>query len=128
MTATGAALLALILGPMAWLVVRGERTTGHGTPQARGRQRNENTTLVRDAPMKPPPVQDLPSLPQGAATTGVLRSAALSPLPPVTPRRNGPSLAERAAARTSGTTPDTLNRITRSPDTVPSASAFQSAL
>lgn len=33
MTVTGAVLIALILGPMAWLVLRSGRATGRAAPQ-----------------------------------------------------------------------------------------------
>lgn len=34
MTVIGAVLIALILGPLAWLVLRGGRATGRAAPQA----------------------------------------------------------------------------------------------
>jgi hypothetical protein len=33
MTVTGAVLIALILGPMTWLIFRGGRATGRAAPQ-----------------------------------------------------------------------------------------------
>lgn len=33
MTVTGAVLIAVVLGPMAWLILRGGRATGRAAPQ-----------------------------------------------------------------------------------------------
>jgi hypothetical protein len=59
-------------------------------------------------------------------TTTLVSAAARSTTTPQTTRRI--PLAARAAAQHAGRIPDTLDRITTAADTVPSASAFQSAL
>lgn len=46
MTPTGAALVASILGPMAWLIVRGDRLKGPAPPHHTNSTESDPTTEV----------------------------------------------------------------------------------
>ncbi|CAM5603642.1 hypothetical protein SXANM310S_01766 [Streptomyces xanthochromogenes] len=61
-------------------------------------------------------------------SAAVLPVAGTQPVVAALPAGRRRGLAARAAAQHAGRTPDALRRVTLTLDTVPSASAFQSAL